>query len=144
MVGIRDRATNLVEAEVSPLTDGPTLKGFVHSHTQPGATVYTDEATAYQGLVDVEHEAVKHSAGEYVRGQAHTNGIESFWALLKRGYHGTYHKMSVWHLDRYVNEFCGRHNIRNLDTIEQMAWIAKHMEGKRLRYKDLIGPVAHN
>lgn len=81
---------------------------------------------------------VKHSVKEYVNGQAHTNGIESFWALLKRGYHGTYHHMSAKHLDRYVNEFAGRYNHRPLDTIDQMASVSRRMVGKRLRYRDLI------
>ena len=79
-------------------------------------------------------ESVNHSVKEYVNGQAHTNGIESFWALLKRGYYGTYHKMSPKHLQRYVNEFSGRHNIREQDTAVQMALIAKGFIGKRLRY----------
>ena len=74
-----------------------------------------------------------------MKGQAHTNGIESFWAMLKRGYYGTYHRMSEKHLQRYVNEFSGRHNIRSLDTIDQMASVAKGMDEKRLRYKDLVG-----
>ena len=69
---------------------------------------------------------------------AHTNGIESFWASLKRGYVGVYHKMSPKHLDRYVREFVGRHNIRDKDTIEQMRLIVDGMSLKRLRYKDLI------
>ena len=69
---------------------------------------------------------------------AHTNGIESFWAMFKRGFHGTYHKMSRKHLDRYVNEFTGRHNVRPLDTMEQMEEVVRGMEGKRLRYVDLI------
>ena len=78
------------------------------------------------------------AAGEYVKDQAHTNGIESFWAALRRGYYGTYHQMSVKHLDRYVNEFAGRHNTRPLDTIDQMSLLALGMSGKRLRYQDLI------
>ena len=71
-----------------------------------------------------EHETVKHSISEYVNGMARTNGIESFWALLKRGYHGTYHHMSEKHLGRYVTEFSGRHNDRKRDTGDQMARIA--------------------
>ena len=69
---------------------------------------------------------------------AHTNGIESFWVLLKRGYYGTYHKMSNKHLGRYVNEFAGRYNIRPLDTMTQMARVARSLSGKRLSYAALI------
>jgi len=73
-----------------------------------------------------------------VDGQAHTNGIESFWSMLKRGYHGTCHKMSEKHLGRYVNEFSGRHNARSEDTLNQMAGIACRMSGRRLPYAHLI------
>ena len=73
-----------------------------------------------------------------MNGMAHTNGIESFWATLKRGYKGTYHKMSAKHLSRYITEFAGRHNVRDYDTIVQMEMLAKGFVGKRLRYKDLI------
>ena len=116
--------------------DAPTLQGFVTDHAAPGATIYTDDATAYAGLAG--RESVKHSVGEYVRGQAHTNGIESFWSMLKRGYVGTFHKMSPDHLHRYVAEFEGRHNARPLDTIEQMTAMVHGAEGKRIRYADLI------
>ena len=88
-----------------------------------------------------EDVGVKHSVGQYVDGMAHTNGIESFWALMKRGYHGTYHRMSAKHLDRYVQEFAGRHNLRDEDTTVQMSEVARGMGGKRLRYSDLIAPV---
>ena len=136
VAGVKDRATNRVSADVVPGTDGPTLKGFIAERTARGAMVYTDEHAAYQGLP--HHRAVRHSVGEYVREQAHTNGVESFWSLLKRGYHGTYHQMSPKHLDRYVGEFTGRHNLRHLDTANQMSAIANGMEGKRLRYQELI------
>ena len=86
------------------------------------------------------HQAVRHSVGEFVREQAHTNGMESFWAGLKRGYEGVYHHMSAKHLGRYVGEFEGRHNSRPLDTAEQMAAMARGAEGKRLTYDALIGP----
>ncbi len=85
-----------------------------------------------------KHETVKHSVGEYVREQAHTNGMESFWSMLKRGFTGTYHQMSPKHLHRYINEFEGRHNDRPLDTADQMVNIVKGAEGKRLRYAGLI------
>lgn len=104
-----------------------------------GATVYTDDHAGYHGMIGFDHKSVKHSVGEYVDGMAHTNGIESFWAMLKRGYHGTYHKMSVEHLDRYVAEFSGRHNQREEDTIDQMTGVVQGLVGKRLRYRDLVG-----
>lgn len=139
VAGIKDRATNQVKAQVVPGTDAQTLQGFVRGHAEDGAMVYTDENRAYQGLPN--HQAVKHSVSEYVRDQAHTNGLESFWSLLKRGYHGTYHHMSEKHLGRYVNEFAGRHNIRPKDTLDQMQRVVQAMDGKRLRYQDLVaGP----
>ena len=85
-----------------------------------------------------EHESVKHSISEYVNGQAHTNGIESFWATLKRGYHGTFHHISPKHLNRYVNEFATRHNMRSQDTEAMMSETVARMVGKRLMYRDLI------
>ena len=81
-----------MSASPVPVTSRAMLQGFVKDRAKHGAKVYTDEAAAYQGLPN--HEAVRHSVGEYVRDMAHTNGLESFWALLKRGYHGTFHKMS--------------------------------------------------
>ena len=139
IVGAKDRETKNVSAQVAPTTDGPALRNFVRRNTRKGATVYTDGAAAYDKLPKTfRHTAVMHSAGEYVNGQAHTNGIESFWAMLKRGYYGTYHKMSVKHLHRYVTEFSSRHNIRDLDTLDQMRWMVQQMAGKRLTYQDLI------
>ena len=99
--------------------------------------MYTDEAAAYVGVAR-PHEAVRHSVGEYVRHMAHTNGMESHWATLKRGYQGVYHHMSPKHLDRYVTEFHGRHNRRPLDTAAQMSAMAQTADGKKLRYVDLI------
>ena len=139
VAGVKDRTTNRVSAEPVASTNRQTLQQFVHERTEPTAKVYTDDARAYIGLRR-PHEAVRHSAGEYVRAQAHTNGMESFWALLKRGYHGIYHWMSTKHLHRYVTEFEGRHNQRSLDTLDQMALMARGAVGKRLRYIDLIGP----
>ena len=137
VVGAKDRETNRVSATVVGNTDAKTLQGFVGDHAAKGATVYTDDHGGYQGM-PFEHETVKHSVSEYVNGMAHTNGIESFWSLLKRGYHGTFHHMSEKHLDRYVAEFAGRHNRRNADTIDMMSGMAKGMVGKRLTYQKLV------
>ena len=141
VVGVRDRATGRVSATVVPDTTRATLQGFVQDRTADGAMVYTDESMAYRKLPN--HETVHHRVSQYVNGQAHTNGLESFWSLLKRGYHGTYHHMSPKHLDRYVGGYEGRYNRRPLNTVDQMAVIAQGMLGKRLRYRDLIsgGPA---
>ena len=144
VVGARSRGRK-VTATVVDDTTRRTLQGFIHDHVADGSTVYTDGADAYRGIDrtghDLDHAAVRHSVGEYVRGEVHTNGMESLWSMLKRGYYGTYHKMSFKHLRRYVAEFAARHNVRDFDTIDQMAALAKGMEGKRLRYDDLTaGP----
>ena len=138
VVGVKDRETGQVRAQAIESTDGDILRGFVREHTTPGAQVYSDGHGAYTPLAgEYKHAAVQHSVGTYVTEQAHTNGIESFWSMLKRGYQGTYHRMSPKYLDRYVDEFAGRHNARPLDTIAQMCSIWRGMEGKRLRYSDL-------
>lgn len=100
VAGIKDRATNRISARVVANRDKDTLQGFVREHAAPGATLYTDESGSYRGMDEYYHEAVNHSVSEYVRNQAHTNGIESYWALLRRGYHGTFHKISPKHLQR--------------------------------------------
>ncbi len=94
IVGAKDRKTKKVTARVVQSTDALTLQGFVEGVTEPDAKVYTDEAPAYKGMAR-DHESVNHSVGEYVRDMAHTNGMESFWSMMKRGYVGTYHKMSA-------------------------------------------------
>ena len=91
-----------------------------------------------------DHSSVRHSVGEYVDGMAHTNGIESprresFWSMLKRAHKGVYHKISVKHLQRYVDEFAGRHGIRERGTLDQMQSVVAGMVGKRLMYRVLTG-----
>lgn len=138
VIGAKER-DGKVKASVIEKTDSATLKGFVVDNVETGAAVFTDEHSGYRGLsASFAHSSVRHSVGEYVNGMAHANGIESFWAMLKRGYKGTYHQMSAKHISRYVTEFAGRHNVRGLDTIMQMALLAKGLDGKRLRYDDLV------
>ena len=137
VVGIRDRATNRVRAKVIQQTDTKTLQGFVTENTDSTAQIFTDDATAYQGLPR-RHGVVKHSTGEYVKKMAHVNGIESFWATLKRAHKGTFHKLSPKHLDRYLREFSRKRNTRGLDTIDQMRSTVAGLIGRRLLYRELI------
>ena len=139
VVGAKDRATGKIKAEVVEDTSAGTLHDFVLDHVLFGTPLYTDDNRAYTGLRYIyDLDTVKHSVGEYVRGMVHTNGIESFWATLKRAHKGVYHKFSKKHLHRYVQDFVGRHDLRDYDTLEQMAEVARSMTGKRLRYADLI------
>ena len=138
VVGVKDRESGEVRAEVIRRTDAPTLRGFVRQHAEPGATLYTDEATAYGGMPEFDHRPVNHSVGEYVRGQAHINGMESFWSMLKRAHKGTFHKISPKHLQRYVSEFEGKHNHRESGTLVQMRDTVARLVGRNLLYRDLI------
>ena len=100
--------------------DAPTLAGFVRKVVDKKNVrlVVTDENKDYNYIhKDIPHDAVKHSAGEYVRGEVHTNSIESFWSLLKRGVMGTYHNVSAKYLPFYLNEFSFRFNNRNNDEM---------------------------
>lgn len=136
VAGMKDRPTNQVQAKVVPNVQRETLHAFVHQNAESDATKYTDEHKGYNGLSN--HYTCQHGIRNWVEGQAHTNGIESFWALLKRGYYGTFHHLSPKHLNRYVREFATRHNMRNLDTADQMSLIAESLIGRRIRYRDLI------
>ena len=139
VIGIKDRETGKVRARAIERTDGETLRGFVREHTEPGAQVYSDGHGAYTPLEgEFKHAAVQHSVGTYVIEQAHTNGIESFWSTLKRAHKGVYHKISPKHLDRYVQQFAGKHNVRDADTLAQMAAVVAGLVGRRLLYRDLI------
>lgn len=137
IVGARNE-NGMVAARPVKDTTAPTLQGFVRENAALGATVVTDTFPSYKGLSGYNHITVNHSVGEYVRDMAHTNGIESFWALLKRGYYGIYHYMSEKHLHRYVNEFSFRHNTAQVGTLDFIGMTAKRITGKRLTYKDLI------
>lgn len=137
VMGIKER-DGRVKAKSIKDTTSRTLHAEIKRVVCEGATVYTDEHRGYLGLNDYQHEAVKHSVGEYVRGQAHTNGAESFWALLKRGLYGIYHQMSPAHLDRYVTEFCFRHNTGKLSDELTFAKVFYNGNGRRLTYRGLI------
>ena len=96
--------------------------------------VYTDQHKGYIGLKhkDYRHESVNHGVHEYIKGKAHTNGVESFWSMLKRSYVGVYHKIAV-----------GRHNARQESTMDNMSKVAKGMLDRRLTYEELTAEVPH-
>ncbi len=139
IAGVKDRATGQVSAKVVENTDAKTLQGFVNDHAVKEATLYTDESKAYKGI-DRPHEAVNHSVGEYVRDDVSTNGMESFWALFKRGYVGTFHYMSKKHLQRYVDEFQARNNLPR-NAVDFMTQTARQFDGRLLTHKQLVGGV---
>jgi transposase-like protein len=139
VVGIRDE-NDQVRATPVANTKATTLKSFIRSNAPAGATVVTDSFNSYNGLAaeGFTHKTVNHSVGEYVRDKAHTNGIESFWALLKRGHYGVYHYISAKHLHRYVDEFAFRHNTSKAGTLQFIGMTITRMAQKRLTYKELI------
>ena len=137
VVGVRDRATGRVSAAVVEGTDAETLQSFIVERVDGAAQVFTDEHGGYVGMI-FDHERVNHSIGERVRGEVHTQGIESFRSMLKRAHKGVFHKLSPKHMDRHVCEFAGRHNIRGVDTAGKLGRMLTGMAGKRLRYRDLI------
>ena len=136
VMGAKDRETGQVALSVPPSATKVAVQDFVHEHTSETAPVFTDEHVYYSDIPN--HYAVRHGAGEYVTGEVHTNGIESFWSMFKRGIVGTYHHISPKHTGRYAQEFAGRHNARPQDTIDQITNLIRGMHGKRLRYRDLI------
>lgn len=128
-----------VRAKVITRTNTATLDGFVHETVSPEATlVSTDEHSGYRLLSRTyKHEVVRHSAGEYVKGEAHTNSIEGFWSLFKRQVNGTHHWLSPKHLDRYVQEMTFRFNRREMAEGDRANDLLANVEGKRLTYKIL-------
>ncbi len=130
-----------MRAEAVGQERGEALRDVVHRNVRPGAHVFTDELGAYKPLryQGFRHDSVNHNRGEYAKldGYVHTNSIESFWSLLKRGYMGTFHHFSPKHTQRYVTEFAKRQSIREMGTLDQLKWLAGAMVGKRLRYADL-------
>ena len=142
VMGIRSRGTGEVRAFPIERTDAPTLQAGIRANVAAGSNLFTDSHPAYVGMHDYDHEAVAHSAGEYVRGMAHTNGIESFWALLKRGIVGSYHQISTKHLHRYVNEFSHRHSRAGVHAMDFMVETLQGMPGHLLTHRMLVDGAA--
>ena len=147
VMGMLDRETRQVRAKLIPDVTRETLQNEILRELERGATVYTDGATGYDNLARKEfvHETVNHME-EYVRGQVHTQSIENFWSLLKRGLKGTYVAVEPFHLSRYLDEQVFRFNNRAtkdnpLDDADRFMLAVSQISGKRLTYADLTGKV---
>ncbi|MDE2759315.1 MAG: IS1595 family transposase [Paracoccaceae bacterium] len=138
--GMRQRDGKVIAKTVSS-TDKKTLQGEIEKHVEKGSMVCSDDHKSYIGLkkLNYNHKTVKHSIGEYVIGNTHTNGIESTWALLKRGVYGTWHHVSPKHLGRYVNEVAFRLNEGNVKIMlsERIGWLCRYTADKKLPYAEL-------
>jgi transposase-like protein len=147
IMGILDRQKKRVHATVIPNVQGNTLKAELVKHVERGTTVYTDEARAYRQITDTfTHEFVNHME-HYVSGKVHTNGLENFWALLKRGLNGTYVSVEPFHLFRYIDEQAFRYNHRKdengkvLSDVERFVLALSQIAGKRLTFAEVTGKV---
>jgi transposase-like protein len=143
VVGMVERGGR-VRAEVVMERTHAVLRAVANKHIHSGATLMTDEWGGYKGS-NFTHEIVNHAV-EYVRGHVHTQGIENFWALLKRGLNGTYISVEPFHLDRYVDEQAFRYNNRAtkdnpLTDKDRFALVLSQVSGKRLTYAELTGKV---
>lgn len=136
VIGAVERGGRVKTAHIRS-TSQEVFHAFIQENVNFDSTLYTDYHRSYQGLRDYKHEAVNHSVGEYVRGNAHTNGIESFWALLKRGHYGIFHHFSVKHLHRYLAEFETRWNMSKLDGSARLDLMLESAPGLRLTYQRL-------
>ncbi len=130
-----------VKAIVIQSTEARTIQDTVTSRVEDGSMLCTDTASAYTGIGGYYHRTVNHSANQYVDGMAHTNGIESVWAVLKRGYYGIYHHFTVKHMQRYVNEFTFRLSTDGnckVHTMDRIGALSDKSVAKHLTYKALI------
>lgn len=138
VLGMKQRSGE-VRAELVPNMIGKRVQRIIRQTVAPGSKVYTDELHSYHALSNgYQHETVTHGEKEYVRGDIHTNGIESFWSMLQRGIYGIYHHVSKWHLDKYVDEFEFRQNSKDVTDPSRMGLMLSHAEG-RLTYRSLVG-----
>jgi transposase-like protein len=140
VMGLRERGGKTIAMTVEN-TDRETLQNAIFDNVETGATLMTDEHSAYTGLNGFyfQHETVNHLGGEYARGPVSTNGIESVWAVLKRSIYGTWHQVSVKHLDRYVSEVSFRLNAGAVvnHTLARLESFVDAVDGKRLTYARL-------
>ncbi len=140
VVGAVQRGGNVIIEPVDG-KDMDSLHGFILQNMEPCTVINTDEFPSYNNLPPFyDHHVIKHKAGQYVDGDVTTNGIESIWALVRRVVIGTYHNIGPKYLWRYMQEISGRLNLRGHATLEKIGIVFDKMQGKRLRWQDLVKP----
>ena len=139
VVGIRERNGRVLAKSFSKVNN-KELQKYLNKHVEKESILNTDDAKFYCPIKGYNKLIVNHSVGEFVNGMASINGIESVWALLKRGYHGTFHHLSKKYIDKYINEFTFRLNEGNckIDTMDRIRNLCRFAMGKRLTYKELV------
>jgi transposase-like protein len=141
VMGILERGGK-VRATVVPNRRKSTLQAEVRKHVEAGAALYTDALLSYEGLAgDYAHQVVDHAA-QYVDGRVHTNGLENFWSLFKRGISGTYVSVEPFHLFRYLDEQAFRFNNRKVTDADRFNMVLSGILGKRVTYSALTGKAA--
>ena len=137
VMGILERGGK-VRTKIVDNTKKKTLQSEVREHVLAGSAIFTDALKSYEGLDEFQHEVIDHAVA-YVNGEVHTNGLENFWSLLKRGLHGTYISVEPFHLFRYLDEQAYRFNQRHLTDSERFSIAVKRIVGKRLTFDQLTG-----
>jgi transposase-like protein len=141
VMGILERGGKVV-TKVVPNRKKKALQAEVREHVLAGSALFTDALKSYDGLDEFQHEVVDHAV-EYVRGEVHTNGLENFWSLLKRGLSGTYVSVEPFHLFRYLDEQAFRYNHRKgLNDGQRFDLAVRQIVGKRLTFDQLTGKTA--
>ena len=147
VMGILERGSKAtgsrVRTKVVDNTKKKTLQSEVREHVLAGSALFTDSLKSYEGMGEFQHEVVDHAV-EYVRGEVHTNGLENFWSLVKRGLNGTYVSVEPFHLFRYLDEQAFRYNNRKMEDGERFDIAVRHIVGKRLTWDRLTGKMADN
>jgi transposase-like protein len=146
VMGILERGPkttgSTVRVKVVDNTKKKTLQSEIRDHVLAGSAIFTDALKSYEGLDEFQHEVIDHAV-EYVRGEVHTNGLENFWSLLKRGIHGTYVSVEPFHLFRYLDEQAFRYNYRKgLNDGQRFDIAVRRIVGKRLTWNQLTGKEA--
>ena len=138
VVGVKERKGR-VKAKTVSNANTKEVQSLLDAYIKKQSTLCTDEAVFYKGIKGYEERVVNHSLGEYVKGVSSTNSVESVWAVLKRGYYGTYHHLIRKHLDRYINEFTFRFNEGNyrIPTMTRISFLCVAGKGKKLTYEQL-------